>query len=344
MAGAAGPAAHALALQLQQEGPTFDFFAAVRNIECAYPELPKVGTSAKPVEDPVRFCVEPSLAFPPSTIAKVAPDALTNAERMYVHFMGLLGPNGPLPLHLTEYTRDRQRNADDPTMARFFDLFHHRMLLFFYRAWAAGQPTANRDLPATDRFELYAGALVGLGLTSLRQRNAFPDLAKLFYAGRLAPHHRNAEGLAAIVGDFFALPARLQSFMGEWIDLPADRRWRLGADHNGTGRLGLSSMLGARTWTRQQKFRLVLGPLTRAKFQSMLPGGTALPKLTALVRNYVGDELRWDLRLIVKRRAEEPWILGKARLAWTTWLGQTAEGGLEDLVLDPQQEAHQAAV
>jgi len=41
------------------------------------------------------FGQEPYLAFPPSTIAKVVLDALTNVPRMYVNFMGLLGPNVP---------------------------------------------------------------------------------------------------------------------------------------------------------------------------------------------------------------------------------------------------------
>ena len=58
-----------------------------------------------------------------------------------------------------------------------------------------------------------------------------------------------------------------------------------------------------------------------------------MPKLAALVRNYVGEELRWDARLILKKRVEEPWRLGQARLAWTTWMGQAADGGLEDLSL-----------
>ena len=60
---------------------------------------------------------------------------------------GLLGPNGPLPLHLTEYARERLRHAGDPTLSRFLDIFHHRFLALFYRAWAQAQPHVNRDRP-----------------------------------------------------------------------------------------------------------------------------------------------------------------------------------------------------
>lgn len=330
---------------LSRAAHQFDFFQALRRLEALHrhsAESPRFGEALRPADEPLRLGQEASLSFAATPLSRLLPSSDGAPPRLLVHFFGLLGPNGPLPLHLTEYARDRQRNSDDPTMARFFDLFHHRMLLFFYRAWAAGQPTANRDLPATDRFELYVGALVGLGMTSLRHRDAFPDLAKLYYAGRLAPQHRNAEGLAAMVGEFLGVPAQLQGFIGEWIDLPADRRWRLGAN-GGPGRLGISSMLGARTWTRQQKFRLVLGPLGRAKFQSLLPGGTALPKVAALVRNYAGDQLHWDLRLILEEKVEEPFRLGQARLSWTAWLGRAVGARREDLVLDPQAEVAQSA-
>ena len=37
------------------------------------------------------------MAFPTSTIAKVEADALTTVPRMYVNFMGMFGPNGPIP-------------------------------------------------------------------------------------------------------------------------------------------------------------------------------------------------------------------------------------------------------
>jgi type VI secretion system protein ImpH len=64
-----------------------------------------------------------------------------------------------LPLHLTEYARDRARNADDPTLARFLDIFHHRTLSLFYRAWANSRPTLSFDRPQADRFAAFLGAL-----------------------------------------------------------------------------------------------------------------------------------------------------------------------------------------
>ena len=321
----------------------FDFFQALRRIEvlqASRGQQPRLGAALRPTDEPIRLGQEPDLSFAASALSHLRLPSDGTPPRLSVNFFGLLGPNGPLPLHLTEYARDRQRNADDPTMTRFLDLFHHRMLLFFYRAWAAGQPTVSRDRPADDRFEHYVEALAGYGLTAIRSRDPFPDTAKLFYAGQLAAQSRNAEGLAAVIGDFFAMPAQVEQFVGGWIDLPPDHRWRLGGKR---GQLGVSTIAGARAWTGQQKFRVVLGPLARAQFQRMLPGGASLPKLVAVVRNYVGDELIWDLRLVLGEQIEEQMRLGSSRLGWTGWLGRAAGGRREDLVLDPQTEAQSAS-
>ncbi len=116
--------------------------------------------------------------------------------RLYGLFLGLFGPNAPLPLHLTEYAIDRRRNAKDGTLGAFADIFHHRMLSLFYRAWADSQPTVQFDRPDEDRFRLYIGALVGMATPHLDARDALPDQYKRFFAGRLVPQARNAEGLS----------------------------------------------------------------------------------------------------------------------------------------------------
>ena len=72
-----------------------------------------------------------------------------------MRLFGLFGPNGPLPIHLTEYARERLQHGGDATLCRFLDVFHHRFLALFYKAWAQAQPHVNRDRPAQDRFVVY---------------------------------------------------------------------------------------------------------------------------------------------------------------------------------------------
>jgi type VI secretion system protein ImpH len=317
----------------------YDFFALLRAIECACADRMRLGTTTRPADDPIRLGQEATLAFPPASLSYVEPGKDGRPPRIGVHFLGAFGPNGPLPIHLTEYARDRLRNAGDPTLIRFLDVFHNRILALFYRAWAVAQPTVSRDRPDSDRYRTYVGALLGVGAPALRDRDAFPDSGKLYFAGRLGHQARNAEGLKAMVAEYFGLPTDLEEFIGEWTPLQEQERWRI-TRTSAAGTLGMNTVLGARAWQRQTKFRLVFGPLKEADFQSMLPGSPRLGRLKALVRNYVGDSLNWDLRLFLDKQVSQPFRLDRiTRLGWTSWLGRCPEGeGREDLIFNPNQD------
>ncbi|MCP5419766.1 MAG: type VI secretion system baseplate subunit TssG [Gammaproteobacteria bacterium] len=333
--------------QLTQEAYHFDFFQALRRLECVYRNKPRIGESRRPSDDPVRLALEPSMAFAPATFAKLTPGKDGRPPRLTQYFLGLLGPNAPLPLHLTEYGRQRLHNFHDPTFVRFLDIFHHRILSLFYRAWADAQPTANFDRPQTDRFALYIGALFGLGMPSLHDRDAVWDLAKYHYSGHLSCQNRHAEGLESILKDFFRLPVRVEPFVGRWLLLSAASQCRLG-ESRATGVLGETVVIGERLWDCQHSFRIVMGPLRFREYQRLLPGGDSLKRLVSWVRNYVGDELVWDVNLILHKDDVPPLKMeaslegtGMACLGWTTWL---TTGGLDrhadDLKLDALSYEH----
>ena len=161
----------------------FGFFQAMRRLEATFRGHARLGESSRVAEDPIRLCQKPTMAFASSTLASFRRGSEELAGWLEVYFFGLFGPNGPLPHHLTEYAYDRLRNAKDPTFSRFADIFHHRMLSLFYRAWANAQPTASYDRPETDRFGNYVGALFGLGMPSLLDRGQVADEIRLHFAG-----------------------------------------------------------------------------------------------------------------------------------------------------------------
>lgn len=337
MAGTDRTAANRVTLlaELSDRPYEFDFYQALRKLEAAFADRPRIGRSLRPADDAVRLCQYPSAAFAPSTVSHFKQSGET-PPRLSVWFGGLFGANGPLPLHLTEYARERI-NAGDWTFVRFVDVFHHRMLSLFYRVWADAQPTAQFDRPHSDRFAAYVGSLAGVGLPTLQNRDAMPDLAKLGFAGRLVCQSRHAEGLQAILAAFFELPMQIAEFVGQWLPLPADCRCEL---HEGGGmaQLGFSATIGDRVWDCQTKFRIVAGPMDLADYQRLLPGGESLERLMAIVKNYAGLELDWDLHLLLKEREIPQTQLGTlGQLGWTTWLvSQPPNADADDLVLTPQ--------
>ncbi|MBM4032662.1 MAG: type VI secretion system baseplate subunit TssG [Planctomycetes bacterium] len=328
-------AADAVLRRLYENPYSFDFFMAVRRLENCFPSRPRTGHSRTPAGDPVRFGQDPTLAFPPSTLKGLAFGKDGRAPRLLLHFMGLLGPNGPLPLQLTAYARERQL-AKDNTLARFLDVFNHRMVSLFYRAWAASQQAVQFERGGDDRFAVYVGSLFGIGMPSLRNRDAVPDVAKLHYSGRLACQTRHAEGLRALLEDYFRIKVNLQEFWGQWLDIPADCQCRVGETPR-TGLLGRTIVVGSKLWDCQQKFRLRFGPMGLADYERMLPGGNSLVRLVVWARNYVGDELSWDLQLVLKKEEVPKTRMGQyGRLGWTTWLQSKPFGrDADDLVLTP---------
>lgn len=319
-------------LEDMQEQPwKYDFFQAMRLIESSAPHLPRVGHSLRLGDDPVRLGQQLECTFAPSSLASLTPMEAHTAPRLEQLFFGLGGPNGPLPLHITEYLRDRQRNHGDHASKRFLDVFHHRLLSLFYRAWAEARPTVGHDRPDDDYWAARLGALSGRGMSSLLNQSVIPDVAKLHFTGHLSAQTRYPDGLKAILSDYFGLPVAIEEYIGQWLELPD--RSRLGVNAH---QLGIDLCLGRHVWDRQHAFRIRLGPLTLDEYMGMLPDGAPFQHLAAWVAEYLGYELDWDLNLVLQQREVPAFKLnGACRLGFNIWLGQPkTDAG--DLILKRQ--------
>jgi type VI secretion system protein ImpH len=333
MAGANGQTRDSLIAQLRSAPWTFDFYAAIREMQKVFRDSPRIGHSRSLGQDPVRFAQNPSLGFAPSTLEAVQQDA-GKAPVVYCRHFGLFGPNGPLPLCLTEYARQRILHFRDSAFIRFCNVFHHRLTSFFFRSWADARKTVDYDRPDTQKWGYYVGSLAGLGMTSLLSREKIPDKAKLYYAGRLAMQARNAEGLEAIIEDFFGIKTQVQTFQGRWIDLPAGSQCRLGESRN-AGTLGANVIVGSRVLACQMSFRLRMGPMKLLDFERLLPNGESFARLRDWIRHYDTLQHDWDVQLALEGGEVPQTQLGMAgRLGWTTWLkSEPFPNDSEDLVL-----------
>jgi len=306
--------------ELQSQPHHYSLFAALRLLEQAFADRPRFGEARKAADDLVRLGHAPHLSFAPCDVAQL--ERAENGAVLLEQFaFGLFGPNGALPLHLTELAYERRRHKEDATVVDFLNLFQHRLISLFYRAWAESEPAVSLDRPESDRFRTYVGALIGMAPESARGADAVPDYAKLSRAGLLAAQPHSAEGLEAVLADYFGIDVEVRQFVGSWLEIPHDLQCRLGGTE--AAALGSNATLGAATWQCQHKFEIVLGLLPRAVFSNFLPGAPGLTELHSLVRQYTNDEWEWQVRLLL-RDVEIPGasLDGKNPLGWTSWLGE----------------------
>jgi type VI secretion system protein ImpH len=311
--------------QLFEHPYQFDFFQAIRLMHLLLSGRPGVGRIAKPTEEPVRFKVRQSLEFPASAIHSLSDEA--DPPLMTVAFMGLTGVQGVLPHHYTVHILDRGLFKDF-AMAEFFDLFNHRILSLFYRAWEKHHfPVGLQLAEATgrlDQFTKYLFDWIGMGTERLRERMAVNDHGLLRYAGLLGQSPACAISLQAILRDYFEVDVEIEQLVGAWYSLKEEDQCELGAQSL-NNQLGEGAIAGDAVWDPQARFRVRLGPLKLVTFLVFLPDSRAIKELCDLVRFYVGPVMQFDVQLILKAD-EVPWsrlgdeTLAGPRLGWCGWL------------------------
>jgi type VI secretion system protein ImpH len=330
----------ALSRQLREQAHRFEFFQAVRVLHWMAldrsgkePRRP-LGHDFAPGQEVVRFRGLVSHSFPAGPVVEVRPPCAEGApEEMTTSFLGLAGPQGVLPQHYTALLIERVRGKDF-ALRDFLDMFNHRALSLFYRAWQkyrfpfAYEDTTIHESGEEDLFTLGLYCLLGLGTGGLRQRADFEDEALLYFSGHFAHWPRSAVALEGVLGEYFGLPVAVKQFQGAWLYMAQADRSMLPSQARGPGqytRLGSEVVIGMRVWDVEGKFRLRIGPLSYSQFCRLLPDGDMFQSFRQMVRLYVGSHLEFDVQLVLKRREVPRCRLGgdkggASRLGWNTWV------------------------
>ncbi len=313
-------------LQLIEEEPySFRFFQMVRLLERLYPEKRPVGFFVSPSDEVVRFSAAPSFTFPASEIQSYEPQDEEPA-RLEVNFMGLNVANGPLPRPYTSLLLERKRAKDTATLD-FFDLFNHRVVSLFYRAWkkyrffVAYEATGRSDDEITQR--LYD--IVGLGTPGLRNRMDIPDESAVYYAGILSSQVRSAEALRQMLEDYFRVPVEIRQFTGAWERLPPTQQTFLKETASFSECLGAGTVVGDEVWNQQGAMTIRLGPMSLQQYRQFLPGERGQKELKAWLTFYSRRQFDFVVQLVLARDEVPHTVLTtenneNPRLGYESWL------------------------
>ena len=336
----------------------YDFHTVLRCLECAYNRAPRLGESTKPKDDLVRLSQQPFLHCPNSAIHNFQPKVKKKPAQLSSYLFGLFGPNGPLPIHITEYIRQRSLQEKDTTASAFLNLFHHRLLSYYYRAWADSEPVTHLDRHSSSNIlNTIIHSLSGAHTDKKNPKNNkkigdFNDLEQYYYAGHLSAKHRPAEGLASILSHYFKCQFTIDQFTPRWVNIPKQDQTCLSRTLSTTKQLGYNMMLGKKVLSAQQQINIVMYSNTFKRFTDFLPNQKKdLNSLINIIKRYLGSTFEWQLIIKIKSDQVPQWQLGQTtHLGWTLWLTtpklitqrllnskQTTQEKHIDIVLNPMR-------
>lgn len=340
MAGSPSDNLTALLAEIAGDPTRWEAFAIGRAIDAARPDQPRIGTALDPQRESVDFVHQPSQDFPRSTIAAF----IEGKRRPQVRsqHLGLTGPMGPLPIHLTELAIFERRKKGPTPFADFLDLLSSRALQRFHQAWSDSEPCAQADRSADDGFAGYVGAVSGaadLDFVDAGSRplpsadgDVFDGWRRLPYAGHLAGL-RSASAIGDLLSHLLERKVGVVEAVGRWRHIPDDARTRVGRAHAGLGR---GATAGARFYAVEFDVTFEITVTSMGELEDMLPGGHANRLLGQAATTALPKHLDWRARVIIAESAIAPARLGGARLGWTSWIAPTGRARQRrDLTLRP---------
>ncbi|WP_083672012.1 type VI secretion system baseplate subunit TssG [Sphingomonas montana] len=327
---ASGPAPVAAPAPAAERAPTTapapraEFFQAVRLILMAAQGSAGVGDDSRAADEPVRFHAADGMRHPDAeltALVRTAPDAPVD---MTVAFMGLTGPSGVMPDHYSDLMVERRR-ARDEAFGQFLDMFNHRAISLFYRAWAKYRlPVRFGAVDAAGRADdPFTQALAALsGITRLGD-----DAHMLAMAGPLNRRVRSAGALRRMLETLYDLPVSIIELRPRWIRIAPDECTRLPAADIPNGHyaaLARDAVIGAGAYDLAGRFRIRIGPLDLPTFRAFFQPDGIRHTLTRSIRMAVGGTIDFDLQLVLRGDAVPRLRLGDpdapAHLGQNSWL------------------------
>jgi type VI secretion system protein ImpH len=327
---------------------SMDFFELLRRLE--RDDL-RFGRSGGPAREPARLGQRARLSFSTRDISGFVPGTETTPAKVDVEVLGLLGPEGALPLHITRWVMGRMSDrwftdgsdaASDTTFLDFCNLLQHRMMSLYWRAWADARPEVQIEHGSAGRVQALVQALAGVALPGTRPKGA-PNAQtrlKMRHATSLGRQVTSVERLTAYLGDVIEAPVHLKEFIGTWTEIPSRLQSRLGQAY---AQLGRSAVVGGRSFQRQSLVELQVGPLTLDRFTQFLADPSLTGRLRHAILHAMGREMEFNLRLVLARDDIPDARLGQCQLGRTTWLSPKRQTDADDLRLYRVARVEEAA-
>jgi type VI secretion system ImpH/TssG family protein len=321
-------AQHLKMLAKVAEAPrSYGVFPVLRAAEARGSDFPRIGKAKLPERNLVDLAQLPHLGFADATLTAIK---ISGARaRVEGTWLGLTGPMGALPTHLTEFAFYERRYGKSRPFGDWLDLLAGRMLQLFYRSWADSQPAALADRPDDDSFAGWVAAISGAhegAATAI----SFPRSLRAHYASVFAGS-RSATAIEDAMSHLLRQDVRVLEFQGRWRALEPEDLTRLGRSF---AQIGSDAMLGRRARSASDAFRVVIRAASYRDYISLLPTGPRFAIAAEALDAFKPSHLEWDITLEIDELEAPPCRLdGRTQLGWSSWVKPRGAHGLPGQVV-----------
>ena len=321
---------------LRAKARSTDFYELLRRLEQPGKRFGRSGGVAR---DPARLGQPIRMSFATSDVQSLELPSDGSVPKVAVNAIGLFGPEGPMPLHVTKWMLDRASNrwfagdqsgaTSDTAFLDFANALQHRMIGFYWRAWADTRPDIQHAHGNGGSVGAMMRALAGLGLGGPERASEAAPHAKLRHATSLFQRVESPRRLVEYLASETGHPVELIEFVGVWNDIPTGLQTRLG---QASSRLGRDAMIGARFFDRVNRAEVRLGPLSYDDYIGFLDDKATRQNLRQALQFVSGGSMQFDVRLMLAGDAVPRPKLPDVRLGQSTWVGADGSTVRGDLV------------
>jgi len=288
----------ALLERLQKGGRRFGFFQAVQLIHRLMPEAVRAGELGPPENEAIRFLHDPALVFHASDISGiklVERSGLPPRVDLTTTFLGLVGASSPLA---TVFSEDvlKAEWRDEYSLRSFYDIFHHRLVSLFFRAWHRTRFAAAFQGDGSDVFSRRMLSFVGVDLGGARPKRGLSPLELLALAPLVAGGGKTARTMQIVLERFTKTKVQVEQFVARQVSIGEEQRCLLGVQ-NCT--LNDDFVIGSQVIDRSGRFRVVVGPVDYETFETLMPGGRRHAHLREVIMQFSPGHLEPELEVFV---------------------------------------------
>lgn len=296
-------------------------FALLRYLHLHANLTKNIGDELQLTEHNVRFGQLAKLSFQERQVHQI----ISQGEflKIKIKGFGMLGANGALPLHLSEAIYEKNLHEKDHTFNDFLDIFHHRLISLFYKAWLSAEPAVMLDNKSNPVFGEHIAGFVGNQLLADDGTEGILKYSQFYYSSLLLNQNMPTHNLVEILGGYFDIPIQIEENIGEWIYAEAHTT-TLSSQFSEP--LGAGLLIGTHYFDATQKFQVIIGPVNISKYLDFLKEGRLYDKLIGWIARYTKHSYQFNIKIIINKDDVRPSRLDTSHpLGRNSWLGQPKE-------------------